>query len=136
METGVNIKDDRFQYCYINDFDRTTQIQARGRIRNNIEYLYIITNVKDTEKSDREDTEVVDERNTLELQIIRKYCNRKLFTQDKNLLCEELHKYDAKGRLVKWTKISRIIKALGFEITPIRVKDKRCDIITEPTKDE
>ena len=65
----------------------------------------------------------LDIKNTRELQIIRKYCNRKLFTQDKNLLCEDLHKYDTEGRLVKWTRLKKIIEALGF-----KVQDGRCKI--------
>ena len=137
METGINIKDERFQYCYINDYDETTQTQVRGRLRHNIWESYIISNTKDPIEQIIEEYESgeLDVKNTRELQIIRKYCDRKLFTQDKNLLCEDLHKYDTEGRLVKWTRLKKIIEALGFKVQDGRCKIKgkqiRYSIITE-----
>lgn len=137
METGINIKDERFQYCYINDYDETTQTQVRGRLRHNIWESYIISNTKDPIEQIIEEYESgeLDVKNTRELQIIRKYCNRKLTKKDKELLSEELHKYDTEGRLVKWTRLKKIIEALGFKVQDGRCKIKgkqiRYSIITE-----
>ena len=129
METGINIKDERFQYCYINDYDETTQVQVRGRIRNDIWENYIIANVSDPIEQIIQEYESgeLDVKNTRELQIIRKYCNKKLTKEYKDILCEELHKYDTKGELIKWTRLKKIIEALGFKVEDktLRINGKR-----------
>ena len=42
-------------------------------------------------------------------------------------ISDELHKYDTKGELIKWTRLKKIIEALGFKVEDktLRINGKR-----------
>lgn len=118
METGINIKQDNFQVVFTNSNNLTTRVQVRGRIRHDIDCCYVVESSSDLSKAYEYDYG----NNTRELKIIRKYCNKRLTQQDKNMFCEELGRFNTKGRLVKWNTNKELIISLGFSITDGKYK--------------
>ena len=109
METGINIKDKRFLYCFINTSNLTTRTQARGRLRHDIDTVWYIDSMKDTEiKAHNKE------------HLLAPYLDRRLSTKDKKALCRDFNLVDGKGRDVGWTSIKKFILEVGYT-----VKDKK-----------
>lgn len=116
LQTGINIKNNTIDWVLVNSTNKTTQIQARSRVRKDIDRLYL--------KSD--DAEI---SNDIELD--EKWLNRPLTSKDKQELCKELEQYDGRGRLKKWKSISKELIELGFNIKDSRLSDaKRTSVST------
>lgn len=116
LQTGINIKNNTIDWVLVNSTNKTTQIQARSRVRKDIDRLYL--------KSD--DAEI---SNDIELD--EKWLNRPLTFKDKQELCNELEQYDERGRLKKWKAISKELIELGFNIKDSRLSDaKRTSVST------
>ena len=110
METGINIKDKSFQYCFLNTTDETERVQARGRLRHNITYLFHVDkNNCDYDKSEDKG-------------FIAKYLNKKLSATDKKELCSESGMIDAKGRNIGWTRMKKVIEDLGYSVKDISTR--------------
>lgn len=111
-ETGINITSP-VDYVVVNDSNTDTQIQAIGRVRHDLETVYLRDmNAKETNVVRRE-------------QIRDDWLNRRLFEEDKMALCEELHLCDNRGRLLKWPNVKKALQDSGFLITDKRVKSGR-----------
>lgn len=116
LQTGINIKNNDIDWVLVNSTNKTTQIQARSRVRKDIDRLYL--------KSD--DAEI---SNDIELD--EKWLNRPLTSKDKQELCNELEQYDERGRLKRWKAISKELTELGFNIKDSRLSDaKRTSVST------
>ncbi len=116
LQTGINIKNNDIDWVLVNSTNKTTQIQARSRVRKDIDRLYL--------KSD--DSEI---SNDIELD--EKWLNRPLTSNDKKELCNELEQYDERGRLKRWKAISKELTELGFNIKDSRLSDaKRTSVST------
>ncbi|MDK0649716.1 DEAD/DEAH box helicase family protein [Clostridium perfringens] len=103
LQTGVNIKNNDIDWVLVNSINKVTQIQARSRVRKDIDKLYI--KAEETE-------EFIEKKIILE----DKWLNTPLTTVDKNKLCEELGFYDEKDRLLKWSRVSKILLANDYKI--------------------
>lgn len=117
-ETGINIKSP-VDYVVVNDSNPDTQIQAVGRVRHDLETVYL------RDLSPSKFTYIpyyaVDE----------KWLNRPLYAEDKEALCRELIIVDDRGRRYKWPNIRKTLIFSDFNITDGRDKDgRRYSIIT------
>ncbi|MDZ4905243.1 DEAD/DEAH box helicase [Clostridium perfringens] len=101
LQTGINIKNNDIDWVLVNSTNKTTQIQARSRVRKDIDRLYL--------KS--EDSEV---SNDIELD--EKWLNRPLTSNDKKELSNEIQLYDERGRLIKWKGLSLRLIEQGYKI--------------------
>lgn len=101
LQTGINIKNNDIDWVLVNSTNKTTQIQARSRVRKDIDRLYL--------KS--EDSEI---SNDIELD--EKWLNRPLTSNDKKELSNEIQLYDERGRLIKWKGLSLRLIEQGYKI--------------------
>lgn len=116
LQTGINIKNNTIDWVLVNSTNKTTQIQARSRVRKDIDRLYL--------KSD-------DAQISNDIELDEKWLNRPLTSKDKQELCNELEQYDERGRLKKWKSISKELIELGFNIKDSRLSDaKRTSVST------
>ena len=53
---------------------------------------------------------------------IPKILDKKLTSEDKDKICNDFGIIDTEGRLVKWTRLKKIIEALGFKIIDGRLR--------------
>lgn len=123
METGVNIEDEDIGVVIVNTINITEQIQARGRVRHDIDLIIVKTN----------DTKQVFESNIINLN--PKWLNKPLTASDKQNLCNELQYYNECGRAIKWNTIKKILEKNGYTIKKLKPvlggKQVNCDVITK-----
>lgn len=101
-------------YMIIHNREFDTVIQARGRYRNDLAELYLLD-------SDYDDI----------VYLSHEWLNRRLNKADKDKLCEELDFRDkTNGRLMKWTKVKRILKENDYEIKDVRTNTERWTVIS------
>lgn len=103
-QTGLNIHSD-IDYVVVNDTDPDTQIQARGRVRHDIDTLY-----KRDIGSEKYTYIRIGKLNP-------HWLGRKLYEEDKIALYTELNIRDERGRLLKWPSIQRSLRFSGFHVT-------------------
>lgn len=99
METGVNIRDDKMQYCIVNTRKITEQVQARGRIRHDIVCLYKLAKEKVVEYN------------------LDKFVGIPLTANERKKIVTELGIVDDRGRLVGGCKFKEIAEKSGYKIT-------------------
>lgn len=111
-QTGINIKSE-VDYVIVNDLDPDTQIQARGRIRSDIDTLYL--------------REVGDGKYTMISRDMlgEHWLGRKLYEEEKSALCSELNIRDERGRSLKWPSIQKSLRFSGFRVTNKQDKNGR-----------
>ena len=109
-ETSINIKS-KVDFMIIHSYETDTQIQARGRYRNDLEQLYLYDKYVDDE-----------------IILDKKWLNKPLYKADKDALCEELGLRE-NGRLLKWTSVKPYLIDAGYEIQDKRTKKDRFTII-------
>ena len=123
LETGVNIedKDKDIGVVIVNTTNITEQIQARGRVRHDIDLIIVRTH----------DSKEVLESNIINLP--KKWLNKPLTKADKQDLCDELQYYNDCGRAIKWTTVKKTLKENGYVIRSVKpvIDGKRvnCEII-------
>lgn len=110
-ETSVNIYGD-IDFMIVHDSDEDTQVQARGRYRNDLKQLYLYDKYAETE-----------------IKLDDKWLNKPLYKEDKDTLCEELGLKE-NGRLLKWTSVKQYLIDAGYDIQDKRTKKDRFTIIT------
>ena len=108
-ETSISIKG-QIDYIVIHTQEQETQIQVRGRYRNDLERLYIL------------------DRNTLS--IPDEFIDRKLFQEDKERLCEILGLRDTNNRPVKWPTVKKKILEKRYLIDEGRENNRRYSVIS------
>lgn len=121
METGVNIRDESIELVIVNTTNITEQIQARGRVRHDVDLIVVRT----------EDSDLV-----LKSQIINipsKWLNVPLTKEDKDNLCKELQFFNDYNRPLKRTTIKKTLKENGYTVKSVKPKidgkQVNCDII-------
>lgn len=102
-ETGINILDKDIEIVIINNSSIDTIIQARSRVRKDIELL--MYRVSRTEKSDLPIITVPEE-----------YLNRKLTGIDKKELIKLLDLRDSRKRLLGWSNFKKILLFNQYEV--------------------
>lgn len=121
MREGWDLKDSKVKLAIMNTTNNTDFIQARGRIRQDLDVLLYRT---------------LDENlDDLILKLPEKYENIPLCTEQKSKLCEELKIIDSKGRLSKWNAIKKHLLKSGYDVIDtkrvINGKQVRVSIITK-----
>lgn len=120
LQTGVNIKNKDIDWVLVNSTNETTQVQARSRVRKDIEVLFLKTNEK---------------IKINEILLDDKWLNRPLTSKDKQELSIEVGIFDERGRLIKWKGLSKQLIGQGYSINnySIRIKSKitRVSIISK-----
>lgn len=105
LQTGVNIKNGDIEWVLVNSTNPVTQVQARSRVRKDIDRVYI--------KSDGNIQKQ-------EIKLDKKWLNKPLAKADKKILCEEIELFDERGRLKGWTSISKELIELGYKIKEVK----------------
>ena len=113
FETSINIRN--VQCVIVHSQIKDTQIQVRGRVRNDIQNLYILNN---QDKS---------------LVVPEEYLNCHLFKAQKDELCRLLNIQNDSRSQVKWTTIKKMLIDQGYEIKIKRVGTKEASIISTST---
>lgn len=108
-ETSISIKS-KVDYIVIHNRDEDIQTQVRGRFRGDLDRLYILDYTA--------------------VNVPESFLERKLFSEDKNELCEVLSLRDKNGRVVKWNTVKTSLIKAGFSITEGRENSKRYAIIS------
>lgn len=116
-ETGWNLRDNRIQYVYIDSIDYDTQIQARNRVRHDIEHLCIKVRVTD-EGEILELDQFMNEQRTgefvpmprLTAQLDNKYIGVKLSNEDKKELVNKYGVYYFNMESINWKTFKKDLK--------------------------
>ena len=102
LREGWDLNDKKVRLAIMNTTNETDIIQARGRIRRNIDLIVYKVS---------EDFEPLTNGEKIE-----KYIGKFLLSADKEKLCKELNIRDNRNRLAKWPKVSSILMRHGYEI--------------------
>lgn len=116
-ETGWNLKDRDVQTVIVHTTMKDSVIQARGRVRGDIELLYT--------KLDQNETDI-----SL-IKIPTEYLDKPLTTQDLKNMCEEMKLIDGKNRVIMWRKLKDMIideKCYIVESKRLRIQGKPTNV--------
>lgn len=118
LREGWDLKDPSVRIAIMNTTSETDRIQARGRIRKDIDLIIY----KTTENLDKLHNE----------QVMSKYINVPLTTKEKSELAEILDLRDKYNRLLKWRTVSKTLKENGYEIKDSKttINGKRITVST------
>ncbi|MGL4654718.1 MAG: DEAD/DEAH box helicase family protein [Sarcina sp.] len=122
-ETGINILDDSIEIAIINNSSSDTIIQARSRIRKNIELLMF--RVPRAEKTD-----------TPIITVPAEYLDRKLDTKEKKELIKLLDLRDVNKKLIGWMNFKKILLHNSYEVIEGKIKIKGKQIRTSSITDK
>ena len=111
-ETSIKIKS-HVDYVIVNSSDEDTQIQVRGRVNNDLKYLYLPSTNNDP------------------ITIPDDFLGVKLFTQQKSALCDLLNLKNQYGRPYRWTTIKNLLPESGYAISEGRQNYLHYAIITK-----
>lgn len=117
MGTAINIYT-KVSNVVVHSTNKSTQIQARGRIRNDIENLYIL-------QPDAALIDYTDEK-------VRSYLNRPLSVEDKAAFARLIGVRDKQTHNRGWTTLKRLLITDGCDIKKKRFGTKYKDIIAPP----
>lgn len=109
-ETSISLKG-QIDGIIIHTQQKDSQIQVRGRYRNDLKTLYLL-----------------DHSN---LVIPEEYLGRKLFAEEKKGLCSDLSLRDKCNRLLKWPSVKKKAEAAGYTIIEGRENNRRFCVIQE-----
>lgn len=110
-ERGINIYT-AVDYIIVDAIDKTVQTQARGRIRLDVDTLYL--------KSENNDVDIV---------VPYEFLDVRLYKADKDVLCEILG-IRLNGRLAKWTTVRKELEKCGYKVEDKRTMTDRFTVIS------
>ncbi len=110
-ETGINIRG-QVDYMFVHDRTEDTRMQVRGRYRDDLKKLYVLDY----------DTEII---------VPDEYLDRPLSVEERKELCLKLKVKDNKGRVIGWPSLEQRLTKNHYQVTEIRIDNKRYRIITE-----
>lgn len=118
LREGWNLHDPKIRLAIMNTTNETDIIQARGRIRKDIDMVIYRT------------TNELDKLNSSELS--NKYLNKPLTTEDKVNLCAELNIRDTSNVPRKWRGVKSLLKQAGYSVvdSKMTIEDKRVIVTT------
>lgn len=116
-ETSLKIKSP-VDYVIIHSYENDTQVQVRGRVNNDLSRLYL-------PQTDYSAIEVPED-----------FLNRRLFVEDKKLLCSVLNIHNPSGRLYGWTSIHQLLLHAGYQVCEGREENRRYAVVSIPVNDE
>lgn len=114
-ETSLKIKS-HVDYVIVNSKTEETQIQVRGRVNNDLSRLYLPSTETD------------------ELVVPEEFLARRLFTEDKNKLCDILNQRNEYGRRYSWPSIRERLIESGYSIVDGRSHNLRYATIFSPAE--
>ena len=112
-ETSININNEDINTVIVHSGNPDTQVQVRGRLRHDINTLYIY---------DPEHEHIRD-------YFPEEYCGRFLTSKDTAKIADEMNLRDEKGNQKRWPAIVRLLIKDGFIASPEKQKGKRGWII-------
>ncbi|EGT5086619.1 DEAD/DEAH box helicase family protein [Clostridioides difficile] len=104
-ETGVNIYDKNMQLVIVNTTNLTQQVQARGRVRHDVDLLIVRTD---------------DDKKVDVITIRDEYLNQWLLKVELENLVKEYGLKDDRGRLISVNKFINYLKIHSYQIEKIR----------------
>jgi len=108
-ETAINIKS-RIDYMVIHSTEEEVRTQVRGRCRNDLDRLYLLSNNA--------------------LMVPSEYLDKKLFKEDRNKLCALLHITNESGNVVGWTTVRKSLIEQGFNVDEGRERSSRYYVVS------
>ena len=117
METAINIYTN-VPNVVVHSANKSAQVQARGRIRNDIENLYVLT--PDTRYIDLTDRRIND------------YFNKPLDVEQKAALVQAVGLKDSQSHKVGWPTLKKALCENGCTILTHRMGTKNYDVIMPP----
>lgn len=108
-ETGINIYG-KVDYIVVHSQEEETQIQIRGRYRQDLDRLYVL---------DYHSINVPEE-----------YLDCELSAERREQLCYDVDIRDDKGRTYKWNTVKKRLTAAGYSVVDVRHNSQRFFIIT------
>ena len=100
-ETSINIENEDFNTVIIHDSNPDTQVQVRGRLRHDIDTLYLY---------DKKHEHVAD-------YFPEEYLGRFVASKDLRELAVRMNLRDEKGHLRKWPSIAKALEHDGYSVT-------------------
>lgn len=120
MREGWDLKDRKIKLAIMNTTNRTDFIQARGRIRKDIDILLYKTTVGKTDD--------------VKIDAPEEYLGIPLTKSRKDELCEKLNVVNDRGELLKWTTVKKMLFKNGYNVVDtektINKKRTRVSIIS------
>ena len=117
METAINIYTP-VPNVVVHSANKSAQVQARGRIRNDIENLYVLT--PDTRYIDLTDRRIND------------FFNKPLDVEQKAALVQVVGLKDSQSHKVGWPTLKKALCENGCTILTHRMGTKNYDVIVPP----
>jgi len=108
-ETGINIYG-KVDYIVVHSQEEETQIQIRGRYRQDLDRLYVL---------DYNSIHVPEE-----------YLDCELSAERREQLCYDINIRDDKGRTYKWNTVKKRLTAAGYSVVEVRHNSQRFFVIT------
>lgn len=112
-ETSINIRNEDFKTMVIHTGDTDVQTQARGRLRHNIDTLYLYDK----------------EHNHITEYFPKEYYGVPLSASDRKIIAEKIALTNPKGRPLEWPSIAKALKKNGALIEQIRIANQRHYIV-------
>ena len=110
-ETSINIFS-QVNYIVVHTKEKETQVQVRGRYRDDLDRLYLW------------DSEA-------KIEVPQEFLGKKLFTDDKKRLCETMRILKPNGTIRKWNSLQDVLIEAGYSIINERENNRHYAIITE-----
>ena len=96
-ETSIKIKSP-VDYVIVNSTQNDTQIQVRGRVNSDIKTLYLLND------------------GTNEIAVPENFLDRKLYSEEKNQLCDYLKIKSKQRKQIKWTTLKELLRESGYTV--------------------
>ena len=112
-ETSINIRNEDFNTMIIHNGCADVQVQVRGRLRHDIETLYIYDS---------------DHRHISQY-FPAEYYNRPLFREDTAKIAAKMNLKNKDGRELKWSTIHGLLAKDGVTVTKQKRNGQRCWIL-------
>lgn len=112
-ETSINIRNEDFNTVIVHDGNPDVQVQVRGRLRHDIDALYIY------------DSNHVNIAQYFPIE----YYDRCLFHEEIEEIVSAMNLYNEKGRQLKWTSIYRLLQSDGVTVSKQKKKGRQCWVL-------
>ena len=108
-ETSLNIRNEDFRTMIIHCSNPDTQVQVRGRLRHNIDTLYLLDK----------------QHEHISSYFPEEYLDTWLPTDQVHAITEEMNLRSAKGRELKWPSLKKLLEKDGYLIYPKKHRQQR-----------
>ena len=112
-ETSINIRNEDFNTVIVHDGNPDVQVQVRGRLRHDIDALYIY-----------DSTHV-----NIAQYFPAEYYNRWLFREDIEKIVSIMNLTNAKGRKLKWLSIYKLLQKDGVTVSKQKKNGRQCWVL-------